>query len=160
MSTTSAGSRKDIQNFFMKSASLKSAEGGPGETDNMATETASLLPPPSAHQDNDLAGILDGKKVTIASIYAPNENHLSFLEEALLALQSFQEEFYKSLYSSINPSTADIDQYLSLNLGIKKLDEVHSSMMERPTIPQEVTEAICRLKNNKSAGPDGYRPEF
>lgn len=36
-----------------------------------------------------VTGLLDSKEVTIAALYAPNENQLPFLEDALSKLQDF-----------------------------------------------------------------------
>ncbi|KAL8220475.1 UNVERIFIED_CONTAM: hypothetical protein K2H54_047219 [Gekko kuhli] len=109
MSTSSA----DIQNFFMRPASLKSAEGGTGESDDMVTETASLLPPPSASQDNDLAvrmasieaRILESMAALISPLaeqftdFKLNLNQISQTAEAVKELSLTTQESVCSLWA-------------------------------------------------------------
>ncbi|KAL8165223.1 UNVERIFIED_CONTAM: hypothetical protein K2H54_034749 [Gekko kuhli] len=94
MATSSVGSRKDIQSFFMKPASSKNAEGEVSEVDNMVTGNISLLPPSLAHQDNDLADVMMGLVFHALRVY--HEEYLTvFFVRALFGKMQDDEESRK-----------------------------------------------------------------
>lgn len=68
--------------------------------------------------------------------------------------------FYKNLYTSSNPSQTDIDAFLAIPNLFKKLTSAHRNFMEEPILPQEISEAIKRVKPNKAPGPDGFPIEY
>lgn len=74
-------------------------------------------------------------------------------------LETFRE-FYASLYSSSNPRTSDILDYLEEVFPQKKLSLDHVHQLDAPITPEEVAITIKKLKNNKAPGPDGYGGEF
>lgn len=67
--------------------------------------------------------------------------------------------FYSELYTSWNPDTANIHQFLK-RCNIPKIKELHRVLLEKEFTAEELLNTIRNLKLNKSPGPDGFTGEY
>ena len=68
--------------------------------------------------------------------------------------------FYKTLYSKDDISDDLVDNYFN-SLGLcKHLNTYEKELCEKDITTEEIKEAISKIRNNRSPGPDGLSPEF
>lgn len=74
-------------------------------------------------------------------------------------LQEFTD-FYRTLYSSDNPSAQAVSSYLdSTNFSVR-LSSAHRDLLDSPITSTEILTTIQNLKPNKVSGRDGLPAEF
>ena len=71
-----------------------------------------------------------------------------------------QKEFYENLYTSNNPDTGKIKQFIKNTKIDYKLNEVDNSKCEGKLSEEECYNTIFNMKLNKSPGSDGLTTEF
>ena len=69
-------------------------------------------------------------------------------------------KYYKKLYESTNPCDNEVKKYITETEISKQLDESESNQCEGEVTEKECTEAIFKMKFNKSPGLDGLTVEF
>lgn len=70
------------------------------------------------------------------------------------------KEFYDALYSSqINPSNADVAEFLN-NINLAKLNDEQIVALDSPLSISEIHETLQYLPNNKAPDPGVFSAEF
>ena len=96
-----------------------------------------------------------GKKKTLTKISSNNGNLL--YDQS--AISDEVTSFYQQLYTSRNPSTVDIDDYLE-STDLESVPDDLKSLLEDDIIIEELDKVVNNLKNNKSPGWDGLSAEL
>lgn len=60
------------------------------------------------------------------------------------------KDFYTHLYTPDNPPKGTITDFLNKHSYTQKLSEDHKHFLDQPVTPEEVSETIKSLKNNKT----------
>lgn len=94
-------------------------------------------------------------KKTITQLYDDNGNITNDQEKILL----LEVNYYKNLYSSTNPDTSEIKKYIE-KVNCPKLSKSDSDLCGGELTIDECTNAIFKMKLNRSPGLDGLNVEF
>ena len=68
--------------------------------------------------------------------------------------------FYKKLYSKDDIPSKDVDDYFRSITNCKELSKLEKELCDKDITTKEIKDAICKIRNNRSPGPDGLSPEF
>lgn len=94
---------------------------------------------------------------TIHKIRDPEKNSIESKQERI---QETFESFFKQLYSrTVEVQEDQIDSFLE-TLDLPAMTEEQNKALSKEITPEELTEAINRLKTNKSPGSDGFTTEW
>jgi len=91
------------------------------------------------------------------AIKSLKENGVTYTDDA--DILSVAKRFYTNLYSTTNPCTQHIQEYLD-NVNLPYLPPEQQQLCEGDITIQECEEAVNKIKNNKSPGEDGLPVEF
>ena len=95
-------------------------------------------------------------KKTISAL----KNKFGQIEENPAQILEIEKEFYENLYKSTYPNNEDIKQYISDTIIDHKLSEKEGVPLGGELTLEECTDAVFKMKLNKSPGMDGLSVEF